>query len=87
METISFKIQHEIVQKIDQALKPLNYNNRTEFLREAIRDKLNQVEKEQVIEQLAKYKGSLRGKSKMSEKEASGFAELEMAKKFGLKLD
>ena len=49
METVTFKLQEEIVNKIDKLLKPLNFNNRTEFIREAIRAKLNEAEKEEVI--------------------------------------
>ena len=87
METVSFKIQEEILTKIDELVKPMNFNNRTEFIREAIREKLNQAEKEQVIKKLTEFKGSLKGKSKMSEEEAGEIAARKIAKKFGVKLD
>lgn len=35
----------------------------------AIRSKLSEIEKEEIIKKLAKLKGSLKGKSKMSDKE------------------
>ena len=87
METISFKIQEEILTKMDGLIKPMNFNNRTEFIREAIREKLNQAEKEQLIKKLTEFKGSLKGKSKMSDEEARRLASLKIAKKFGIKLD
>ncbi len=87
METVTFKLQEDIVDKIDKLLRPLNFNNRTEFIREAIRAKLNEAEKEQVIRKLAAFKGSLKGKAKMSDKEASRRASLAIAEKFGINLD
>jgi len=86
METITFKLQEEIARKIDKILRKLNFNNRTEFIREAIREKLNETEKEEAIHRLVAFKGSLKGKSKMSDKEASRLASLETAKKFGINL-
>jgi metal-responsive CopG/Arc/MetJ family transcriptional regulator len=87
METISFKLQEDIVKQIDNMLKPLHFSNRTEFIREAIRDKLNDAEKEEIIMQLAMVKGSLKGKAKMGEEEARKLASAEIAKRFGLRLD
>ncbi len=87
MEIVTFKIQEDIVKKIDHLLRPLNFNNRTEFIREAIREKLNEAEKEKAILRLAELKGSLAGKSRMSAQKASELASQDIAKKFGLKLD
>jgi len=87
METVTFKLQEDIVNKIDNILKPLNFNNRTEFIREAIRAKLNEVEKEKIIRKLAAFKGSLKGKSKMSDEEASKRASAAIAEKFGITLN
>lgn len=87
METVSFKIQEEILTKIDELVKPMNFNNRTEFIREAIREKLNQAEKEQVIKKLTEFKGSLKGKFKMNEEEAGEIAVRQIAKKLGVKLN
>ena len=40
---ISFKLNKTILAEIDKLLPPLRFNNRTEFIREAIRDKLNKI--------------------------------------------
>ena len=44
METVTFKIQEDILKKIDSLLKPLHFSNRTEFLRECVREKISDVE-------------------------------------------
>ncbi len=69
MEVVSFKLQEEILKKIDEVLKQLNFNNRTEFIREAIRDKLNIIETEIFMKKLAKYKGSAKVKTSDEELE------------------
>lgn len=88
METITFKIQEEIVKKIDGLLTPLHFNNRTEFIREALREKLRDLEKDKAINLLEKFKG-LSNKT-VSDKRLEEIREQvgkEYAKKFGIKLD
>ncbi|MBW2995297.1 ribbon-helix-helix domain-containing protein [Candidatus Woesearchaeota archaeon] len=46
MEIVSFKVQGSILKRIDGLLRPLHFNNRTEFIREAIREKINKIEKD-----------------------------------------
>ncbi|MFA6888527.1 MAG: ribbon-helix-helix domain-containing protein [Candidatus Woesearchaeota archaeon] len=58
MNTITFKLSEDIVKKMDELLHPLHFNNRTEFIREAIRDKLNSVETDPFLRALQKFKGS-----------------------------
>ena len=58
METISFKLSEDIIEKMDSMLKSLHFNNRTEFIREAIRDKLNNVESDPFLRALQKFKGA-----------------------------
>lgn len=58
METISFKLQEDIVKTMDKLIKPLHFNNRTEFIREAIREMIWKVEAEVTIKKLEKLKGA-----------------------------
>ena len=58
METVTFKIQSRILKKLDRLLHPLNFNSRTEFIREAIREKLNRIETELFMSKLSRFKGS-----------------------------
>lgn len=88
METITFKLQENVLKKIDGILRPLNFNTRTEFIREAIRDKLNTVETEKFMRKLAQHKGA--AKVHVSDErlhEIRDEVAKEYAKKFGVKLD
>jgi Arc/MetJ-type ribon-helix-helix transcriptional regulator len=60
METVTFKLQKEIIERVDSLLKPLNFSNRTEFIRESIREKLNSIENDLVLMEVIKFKGSSR---------------------------
>ncbi len=87
METITFKLQEDIVRKIDGLLKPLNFSNRTEFIRESIREKLNSLERDVVLQQLLAFKGA--AKKSISDRELHNIRERaasEYAEKFGVKL-
>jgi metal-responsive CopG/Arc/MetJ family transcriptional regulator len=87
METISLKMENELLNSIDSSLKKNRYSTRTEFIRDAIRSKLTQLEKEEAIKKLTEMKGSLKGKAKMSDEEARDLVAKEIAKKYGFKLD
>lgn len=58
METISFKLQEDILKKIDKFLELFNFSTRTEFIREAIREKLEKLDTKIFMAKLAKYKGA-----------------------------
>ena len=87
METISIKLEDDFLHDIEETIKKHRYSTKTEFVREAIRDKVKELEKEEILKKLAKFKGSLKGKAKMSDEEAGRLASLKIAKKFGIKLD
>ena len=89
METISLKMEKELVRDIDKTLKENRYATRTEFIRDAIRHKLSDIEKQEIFRRLEKAKGSLKGKtiSNLSDEEARELAGREAAKRFGIKLD
>jgi metal-responsive CopG/Arc/MetJ family transcriptional regulator len=44
MESISLKMEKEFLQNIEKAMKKHNYSTKTEFIREAIRDKIKELE-------------------------------------------
>lgn len=87
METVSLKMEEVLLEEIDSKIKSNRYSTRTEFIRDAIREKLTELEKREAIKKLVALKGSLKGKGKMSDEEAGELAALEIAKKFGIKLD
>ncbi|MFW6449552.1 MAG: ribbon-helix-helix domain-containing protein [Nanoarchaeota archaeon] len=57
MEAISLKLDESLLQNIDKSLKRHNYSTRTEFIRTAIREKLEELNKEQLIREFMRYHG------------------------------
>lgn len=89
MQLVTFKLQQDIIKKIDTILKPKKYNNRTEFIREAIRDKLNKIEDQYYEARLRKYLGAGRkkGQPQTTDAEMRNIREevsKELIKKWGL---
>jgi len=88
MDTISFKLQEDIVKTMDKLIKPLHFNNRTEFIREAIREMIWKVEAEITIKKLEKFKGA--AKVHVTDAQFEKTRERvgrEYAEKWGIKLD
>ncbi|MEK6960883.1 MAG: ribbon-helix-helix domain-containing protein [Nanoarchaeota archaeon] len=82
METVTFKLHEKVLKEIDGLLAPLHFNNRTEFIREAVREKLNQIDAEKFMKRLAQHKGA--AKIKISDERLRGIKE-EIAKKYAAK--
>ena len=57
METVSLKLERGILREIDKNLKKRRYSTRTEFIRDAIRKKLSDQEKEELLRAVAKLHG------------------------------
>ena len=87
MEAISLKMEKKLLQDIDATIKKHRYSTRTEFIRDAIRKLLGDLEREYAIYRLGKLKGSLKGRVMMSDKQAGELAMKEHLKKFNLSLD
>ena len=87
METISLKMEKNLLDDIDRTLKENRYATRTEFIRDAIRHKLSDMEKQEIFRKLDSLKGCLKGKAKMSDEKAGELAFQEIAKRLGVKLD
>jgi len=88
METVSLKMENALLSEIDGLLKSHRYSTRTEFIREAIRDKLKDFEKEDAIKKLEKLKGA--AKVHVSDERLHEIGEeiaREYAKKFGIEVD
>jgi metal-responsive CopG/Arc/MetJ family transcriptional regulator len=58
METISLKLEDGLLSELDQKLSRNRYSTRTEFIRDAIREKLSDLEKDEILRSLAKLRGS-----------------------------
>ena len=58
MQVISLKLEDKILVEIDQKLAKHRYSTRTEFIRDAIREKLSDLEKEELLRVIEKLHGS-----------------------------
>ena len=63
MEAISLKLEEGIVGEIDNKLAKHRYSTRTEFIRDAIREKLSELEKDEMLKEVAKLKGASKRKT------------------------
>ncbi|MFH1173992.1 MAG: ribbon-helix-helix domain-containing protein [archaeon] len=57
MEALTLKLDKAMLKNIDTALPKHNFSTRTEFIREAIRDKLHRVSFLQAAALVKQYKG------------------------------
>lgn len=64
LETVSLKLKPETSKRIALAVQAFDYGTKTEFIREAIRDKLDELEKQRFIDRLLALKGCMKGKSR-----------------------
>ena len=86
MQTVCLKMENNLLKEIDSKIKSNRYSTRTEFIRDAIRDKLSQLEKDEAIRNLEKLKGSIKRKSKISYEKARELAFKEHTKRFDINL-
>lgn len=63
METISIRFQDDVLKRMDSFISEHNFNSRTEFVREAVRDKLSELNKDSLISEFLKFKGKARNKT------------------------
>lgn len=63
METISLKLDEEMLSNIDKSLKKNNFSTRTEFVRDAIREKLEKMTRDELIQHFLSLKGKAKTKT------------------------
>ena len=57
MQTISLKMEGALLHEIDSILKSHRYSTRTEFIRNAIRDKLEELSRDELVKAFINLKG------------------------------
>lgn len=57
MENISVKFQEDVIKRMDECINKHNFNSRTEFIREAVRDKLENLSTEEIMKEFMKFHG------------------------------
>lgn len=60
MDVFTIKIEEGVLNEIDEILAKHRYSTRTEFVRDAIRQKLAELEKEDLLRKLAAVRGASR---------------------------
>ena len=58
METISIRLESEFAKILSEVIKNNMYSTKTEFIREAIREKIKQIQREETIKRVEKLYGS-----------------------------
>ena len=54
---ITFKLERNFLKEIDSIVKNQNYQNRTEFIRNALRDKVEKARTKEILKELIALKG------------------------------
>jgi len=80
METVSIKLEDNFAKDLDKTIKKNHYTTKTEFIREAIREKLKKLETEEALRRLKMMFGSSKHRTtdkQLHEAGEKAFAELE----------
>lgn len=99
MESICIRLDSSLSKQVERGMKDFNYSTKTEFIRDAIRKKLSELEeerkKEKAWQALFAARGILKGKErfktdeewhKWRSTEGSEMAKEYFSKKFGINL-
>lgn len=63
METISLRLEETFLRDLERIMKKYRYSTKTEFVRAAIRDKMGNIEKEELLMNLDKIAGKSKRKT------------------------
>jgi len=86
MESVSLKLEQGFLRDIEKTIRKNRYSTKTEFIRAAIRDKIKELEKEELLRKVDKLFGSSKHKTtdeQLHKAREKAFEQLE--KKFGFK--
>ncbi len=89
-ELISLKLEKNFLKEIDKTAKENNYHNRTEFIRSALRKKIDDAKLKKAMQEIAHLKGASKKKTsdeqleKIREKVYEELEKEDIFKKYGL---
>lgn len=72
MEPISIKFEEDFLITIEKLMKKHRYTTKSEFIREAVRQKVKDLEKEEALEKIRKLYGSSKRKTTNEELHSAG---------------
>ena len=73
-ELVTFKMKHDFLDEVDKTAKSAGFQNRTEFIRNALREKVDEAKLKQVMMEIAHLKGA--SKKKTSDEEYEKIREM-----------
>ena len=68
-ELVTFKAEHTFLKEVDQTSKSAGFQSRTEFIRAALREKIDEVKLKQAMFELGKLRGEAPRKTTDTERE------------------
>ena len=84
METVCVKLEESLLTRMDKQMKEAGYSTKTEFIREAIRIKLEEDEQEKLIKEFLTFKGKAQKETTYQEnKKTREAVVLELARERG----
>ena len=87
MESVTIKIERSLSDRINKSMNIKGYSTKTELIREAIRDKLEQDEKNILIKEFISFKGKSTVKtSDAQNRKVRDEVAKEIAKEFGVNI-
>ena len=61
-ELVTFKMEHDFLKDVDKTAKRAGFQNRTEFIRAALRDKIDETKMKEAMMSIAHLKGAAKKK-------------------------
>lgn len=68
-EMITVKLEKQFLHQIDDIVKKAGYQNRTEFIRNALREKVDETKLKQAMIDIDQFRGILKKKKQTTDKE------------------
>ncbi|MBS3123831.1 hypothetical protein J4437_04320 [Candidatus Woesearchaeota archaeon] len=90
MDAVTVKFEDTFLHVVEKAMKEHNYTTKAEFIREAIRDKLKELEKEKYLMRAIKLHGAGKDKHNITDEDlhqARERAVNDLAEELGVKLN
>jgi metal-responsive CopG/Arc/MetJ family transcriptional regulator len=56
-ELVTFKMEHDFLEEVDKTAESAGFQNRTEFIRNALKEKVEEIKLKQAMIALSKLKG------------------------------
>lgn len=81
MEPITVRFENAFLRDIEKVMKKHRYATKTEFIREAVREKIKELEKEELLQRVDKLFGSSKHKTTDEQLHVAGEKAIEQLEK------